>query len=50
MKISDDRREQIGLEIEILQKCKHPNIIKLFNVFIDSPNHRIYQLLEFADS
>lgn len=42
-------QEKANREIEILKNINHPNIIKLYDYYIDTKNNIIYLFLEFCD-
>ena len=43
-----DAYDKVKLEIAIMKKLQHKNIIKLYEVIENSNNDKIYLILEFA--
>ncbi|CAO3651489.1 unnamed protein product [Cunninghamella blakesleeana] len=44
-----DHEKSIRREMNILQKCQHPNIIQLFEIIDDPTCRKIYMVLEYSE-
>ena len=40
------RKKFLPMEVEILKECKHPNIIKMYEM--NQTNNKVYMIMEFA--